>query len=150
MDLTQIVAASAAALAVGVPGAAAQDLGIPGAAADDQYYVKVKPNLAVKVAPKRDRFAPFRYTASRKLGLNGAPREAGCQGNVFLRVRRGARTVTKGTTRIDSECMFTKKLIVKARKVRPLTRGTLKVSARFGGNAVLQPDAAPVRKVQFG
>jgi hypothetical protein len=141
MNPTNIVAATAAALATAVPGAAAQD---------DSYYVKVKPNLGLKVTPKNDPFAPFRYTAKGKLGLNGAPVAQGCRGRVSLRVRRGARTVTRATTRLAPDCTYSRTLKVRQSKLNGLDRGTLKVSARFSGNKVLQPDSAVNKKVTFG
>jgi hypothetical protein len=135
------LAAATAALATVVPGAAAQD---------DSYYVKVKPNLGLKVTPKKDSRAPFKYTASGKLGLNGAPKKLGCKGTVALRIRRGAKTVAKGTTKVTPACVYKKQLKVKKSKLKGLKSGTLKVSARFGGNKVLQPDSAPNKKVTFG
>ena len=141
MNPTHILAASAAALGILVPGAAAQD---------SSYYAKIKPNLGLKVTPKRDRFAPFKYKAAGKLGLNGASGVA-CSGKVSLRVRKGARTVARGTTKIDATtCTYERKLKVKTAKLRGVKHGTLKVSARFGGNKVLQPDSASNRKVKFG
>jgi hypothetical protein len=141
MNASHVLAAATAALATVVPGAAAQD---------DSYYVKVKPNLGLKVKPKRDRIAPFKYVATGKLGLNGAPKKQGCKGTVSLRVRRGARTVAKGTTRITPGCTYSKKLKVRKSKLNGLKSGTLKFSARFGGNTVLQPDSAPNKNVRFG
>ena len=149
MSSLNILAASAAAVATLVPVAGAPVP--PVAEAQDQaYYVKVKPNLGLRVAPRNDPVAPYRYTAKGILDPNGAPAEASCEGTVRLRVRRGARTVARGATRITPQCDYTEKLVVTRSKVRGLRRGTLKVSARFGGNTVLQPDSAPNKKATFG
>lgn len=150
MSPLNILAASAAAAATLVPVAGAQ-VAVPVAEAQDEsYYVKVKPNLGLRVTPKRDAVAPYRYTAKGILDPNGAPAEASCEGTVRLRVRRGARTVARGTTRITPLCDYTETFRVSRRKLGGLRRGTLKVSARFGGNTVLQPDSAPNKKVKFG
>ena len=141
MDPTAILAAAAAALGPGAPASAAQD---------DTYYVKVKPALSLVARPKVDRFAPFRYTTSGRLTLNGAPASQGCRGSVMLRVLKGSRTVVKGRTRIQPDCTYRKPLTVRTGKLRGETSGTLRISARFGGNDVLQPDQAPNRKVRFG
>ena len=68
----------------------------------------------------------------------------GCRGRVALELRRGRRTVARGSARLrmaGTRCRYARTLRVPARH----RRGRLTVRARFGGNATLLPLRAALR-----
>lgn len=115
------------------------------APAQDYYYpIKVTPKLSLKVAPKRDASKPFKFTASGKLNRKSAAASA-CRGKVTVTAKKGSKKVTKRVS-VKSNCTYKAKFTAKVGKAK---RGTVKVSARFGGNAALR-SAKAVILVSFG
>jgi hypothetical protein len=121
----------------------------PGAGQDVTFTtLKAKPKLSIKARPKRDRRAPFRYTVSGKLTLPSGVSTAACTGTVTIRIKSGSRTVKSGTAKVSSSCTYRKSLSVSASKLRK-SRGTLRITGSFGGNAVLST-ASKSTSVKFG
>lgn len=127
---------------------------IPVLPEQDPYYppVNIKPDLSLKVAPKQDRFTPYRFTLSGVLQPNGVDPATACTGRVMFRVRKSNPTVAKGRTNLRPDCTWARTVTLNLRRLsdRAQRGGTVRVTARFGGNEVLQPDASPQRKATYG
>ena len=99
--------------------------------------VRVLPSLSLKVTPKRDRRAPYRFTAK---GEVSAPSVVGaCAGRVTVRIKRGKRTLSSRTVDVRSDCTYRARFKLSTRAAR---RTRLKVKAAFKGNDVLLPVSA--------
>ena len=127
---------------------------VPGLPQQDPYSptVNIKPDLTLKVTPKSDRFKPFDFTLSGLLQTNGVDPAVGCQGRIMVRIRKSNPTVAKGRTELQPDCTWTTVLTLNTRRLSEKAQvgGTVRVTARFGGNEFLQPDAAPQRKAEYG
>ena len=123
---------------------------VANAGAQSPYYTtKIDPSLTVKAKPKRDRKAPFKYTVSGTLKLNGAE-ESACEGRVRVRLTRGSKTVVKKNTTVKSNCKYSRKVTAKKSLLRKAPRsGKLKVTARFFGNGVLNQALAGPKTVRY-
>jgi hypothetical protein len=116
---------------------------VAGAGAQDSYYVaKVKPKLTLKVKPKRDKSAPFKFAASGKLNRKGVSKSKGCKGKVTITLRKGKATAS-AKAKVKGNCTYSKRFTVK----KP---GKYKVSAKFGGNARLKKASAKPVTVRAG
>jgi len=112
---------------------------------------RVRPrSVVVTVTPGRDRRAPYRFVTRGRLSLpSGLSPATSCQGGrVSVQIKRGTRTLSTRRVNLRSNCTFSTS--VSFARARRLARGTLKVTARFLGNAVLLPRAAPSRTVRAG
>jgi streptogramin lyase len=122
--------------------------------------------LTLTAKPRRDRRAPYAYSAQGTVVLPpGVSAKSGCRGEVVLWLRRGRRTIAAAPGPIASDCSFTGRVRVSARRAldrvqparhgkrarhrRRAPRGTLTLVARFPGNAALLHRTARMT-VRFG
>lgn len=100
---------------------------------------KLRTTLTLSATPRRDLRLPFRYTFRGRLGLPaGTNRAAVCGGKVTLRLRKGLRTVARGSVRLSKSCSYQKRVSIFNTKLIGRKRGTLTVTAAFGGTAALK------------
>jgi hypothetical protein len=106
---------------------------------------RFKPVLSLGVDPARDRHGPYRFSArGRVVRPATVHRRAGCSGRVTLTVKDGRRTVATRRLRLSKRCTYGADL----RFARAY--GALRVSARFGGNAVFLAGGSPTRTIRTG
>jgi alpha-tubulin suppressor-like RCC1 family protein len=105
---------------------------------------KVRPALSLRVKPKRDLGAPFRFTAKGKLsGFLADP--ATCAGKVVVKAKKGGKTVVKrpplklGT----GGCTY-------AASVKVSGAGKWKLTASFAGNGSLRSRSSAARTFSAG
>jgi Ca2+-binding RTX toxin-like protein len=101
-------------------------------------------SLSLTLSPSRDRKAPYRFFASGKLTLPApVSRTQGCgDGQVTITIKAGKKTV--GTRRIPISRVCEYKLRISFPH-RPASTSTLRFTARFSGNDVLQAASSPSR-----
>lgn len=110
---------------------------------------KLKTKLTLKAKPKRDKTLPFKYTFSGTVKIpSGVSKAAVCGGKVKLTLKKGSKTVAKGTATVSTSCKYKKKITIKSTARTGKKKGTLKVSARYGGNAFLKSSKKST-KVKF-
>ncbi len=96
--------------------------------------------FTARVSPRRDRRAPYRFTAAGRITAPEGVRAAdACSGVVRVRTGKGAAR----RVRVRRDCSWRVGL-------RPRRRGAVRVSARFAGNGVLLPSKPRVRRVRAG
>ncbi len=99
---------------------------------------KHRTSLTLRAKPRRDRRPPFRFTFSGRVRIPGGVSAAAvCGGRVRLVLKRGRRTVARGTARVSRRCTYRKRITFRASKRTGRKRARLRVTARFGGNASL-------------
>jgi len=99
---------------------------------------KHRTSLTLKAKPRRDRRPPFRFTFSGRVRIPGGVSAASvCGGRVRLVLRKGRRTVARGTARVSKRCTYKKRITIKSTRRTGRRRARLRVTARFGGNAFL-------------
>ena len=103
------------------------------------------PALSLSVTPRRDRRASLRLRARGRLTLPaGMAKAAGCAaGRVTLRVTAGSRKVTTRTAELARDCTFAASATFGRARLRGAT--SVRLRARFAGNAALRPAASRVR-----
>jgi hypothetical protein len=98
--------------------------------------------LRVKVTPKRDRRAPYRFRTSGRLlppaGLTAA--QACGRGTISVQVKRGHRTISARRARLGKRCRFASR--VRFSHARRLGSGRLRFIVRFSGNRLVSPGAS--------
>jgi hypothetical protein len=98
-------------------------------------------SLSAKTSPKRDASAPFKFTTSGKLKLPSAVGSTlGCKGTVTVTFKAGTKTVSARRASLTKSCSYKSSVTFKLPK--RLNPKSLKVTARFGGNAVAKPKSA--------
>jgi Ca2+-binding RTX toxin-like protein len=99
-------------------------------------------SLSLKLSPSRDRKAPYRFNASGKLTLpTPVSRTQGCgDGQITITVKAGKKTVATRRTSISRVCEYKLRITFPHRPA-----STLRFTARFSGNDVMQAKAAPSR-----
>jgi alpha-tubulin suppressor-like RCC1 family protein len=105
---------------------------------------KIAPTLSSKLAPARDRTAPYNAKVSGVLA--GFPVDgATCSGTVLVTAKKDGKAVTKRTklVRAGKRCAYSATLRVSG-------AGIWKVTARFAGNGSLAARAAPARSFRAG
>ena len=102
-------------------------------------------SLSASVTPSRDLRAPFSFrTTGRLTRPSGITQAAGCNGRVSIQVKRGNTTISTRRVTLSSTCTFSSRVSFSSRsRFGSATR--LKFTARFLGNALILPDAAPSR-----
>ena len=101
-------------------------------------------SLSLRATPRSDDDAPYKFTASGRLGLpQGLARAEGCSGRVRVTFKRGRRTAGTKTVRLSRNCSYRG-----AKAIRG--QGRLRVSARFLGNGVMGPRSSAARSVSAG
>ncbi|HEX2084623.1 MAG TPA: alpha/beta fold hydrolase [Solirubrobacteraceae bacterium] len=119
----------------------------PPAASAASPIVRVPPALAVRVVPRRDRRAPFRF-ATR--GRVVPPRGVACGGGVVaVQVKQRGQTISTRRVRVRPDCSFAASVTFARAGAASVHRGPLAFHARFGGDDVLTP-AAAVRRGRAG
>jgi hypothetical protein len=104
-------------------------------------------SLSLKLAPSRDRTAPYRFLATGKLTLpDPVSRSEGCAGaQVSLTAKAGSKAISTRHATLSRQCEY------KLRLTFAHKRGSkLRISARFAGNAVMKPKSAATRTVRTG
>ncbi len=107
--------------------------------------------LGARVRPRRDRRPPFRYVVTGRLRLppEVSPAE-GCRGRVAIQLRRGRRLIASRRARVTSTCRYRRAVGVRSTRRLRARKGRLRVTAVFGGNAMLTSRRAARRIVRFG
>ncbi len=113
---------------------------------------KARPrSLTVRVRPRRDRKLPFRYVISGRLRLpTGVSAALGCRGRVAIQVKRGKRKITARQAKVSRSCRYRKAISIKSTRRLRASKGRLKVTTSFRGNAVLSSRRGATRFVRFG
>ncbi|HEY3020075.1 MAG TPA: calcium-binding protein, partial [Solirubrobacteraceae bacterium] len=112
---------------------------------------RVRPtSLSVRVAPGRDRSAPFRFVVTGVVGLPpGTSRTAACQsGRVSVQVKVGTKTISTRRAAVDFTCHY--RLTLSFANARRLGRGRLKIVVRFLGTTRLTALGPSSRFVRAG
>lgn len=110
---------------------------------------KLKTTLTLKAKPKRDKKLPFKYTFSGTVKIPaGVPKASVCGGKVKLTLKKGSKTVGKGTATVSKKCTYKKKITIKSTKKTGKKKGKISVTAKYGGNAVLK-SSKKTTKVTF-
>ncbi len=105
---------------------------------------KHRTSLTLRAKPRRDRRPPFRFTLSGRVRIPGGVSAAAvCGGRVRLVLRKGRRTVARGTARVTRRCTYRKRITIRGTRRTGRERARLRVTARYGGNASLS--SAPRR-----
>ena len=105
---------------------------------------KHRTSLTLRAQPRRDRRPPFRFTFSGRVRIPGGVSAASvCGGRVRLVLKKGRRTVARGTARVSRRCTYRKRITIRGTRRTGRRRARLRVTARFGGNAFLS--SAPRR-----
>ncbi len=96
--------------------------------------------FTARVAPRRDRRAPYRFTVSGRVLRPAGIGAAACKrGRVSVQTKVGARTVSTRRVTLRSDCSY--RVSVTFHDRRRLGRGRLTLSVRFLGNARFKPAA---------
>jgi hypothetical protein len=108
-------------------------------------------SLSAAAKPRRDRKLPFRYRLSGRLRLPaGVQASEACSGSVSIQLHRGRRRVTSTRAALSRSCSYRKTIAFRnTRRIRA-SKGRLKVSVSFRGNAVLASRRARSLFVGFG
>jgi hypothetical protein len=103
---------------------------------------RLKPRLRLRVSPRRDRRAPYRFRISGRVVLpRGVTRKQACgSGTVSLKARSDGRTVARKGMRLNSKCAFGSRIRILRRRLDDDKR--LVFVARFSGNRALVAAAA--------
>jgi DNA-binding beta-propeller fold protein YncE len=124
------------------PAASATPPSPAGAAATVTRSRRSPLSLRLRVSPRRDRRAPYRFTVTGRLARpSGVSAADGCRGRVSVHVGRRERV-----TGLRRRCT----LRVTVRLPRSTRRGRLRVRATFTGNAALAPRSARSVMVRAG
>ena len=100
--------------------------------------------LALQVAPKRDRSAPYRFAVSGSLQLPGSvSKSAGCSGKVTVEAKVKNKRVARKTASVTSACRYSAAITIPR-------KGTASISASFAGNARIAAITARAVKVRAG
>jgi hypothetical protein len=103
--------------------------------------------FTLKLAPSRDKTAPYRFTASGTLTLPApvAPTQGCLGGQVTITAKAAGKTIVTRHVSVSRHCEYQLKLSFAHR------RGSqLRIGARFGGNDVMSAKAAPTRIAKTG
>ncbi|MGH8571155.1 MAG: hypothetical protein ACREX8_01080 [Gammaproteobacteria bacterium] len=101
-------------------------------------FPALKTTLTLRPAPRRDKRLPFRYRFSGRVRIPaGMNKAAVCRGKVKLYLRKGTKTVTKGTARLSRSCAYKRNFKIANTRRTGKRHGKLKVTGAFGGNARL-------------
>jgi hypothetical protein len=100
---------------------------------------RVKPkSISLKLSPKRDRTAPFAFTATGKITLPAGANKAQCAGaKVSIQSKVVRKTVSTRRGNVTKKCTF--KIKVSFKKKARLGKGAVKVTPRYLGNAAIAP-----------
>jgi hypothetical protein len=105
------------------------------------------PKLTLKLAPSRDATAPYRFIATGKLSIPApvAPTQGCSGGQVTITAKAAGKTIALRHVTLSRHCEYQLRLTFAHR------RGSqLRIGARFDGNAVMKPQAAPSRIARTG
>jgi ELWxxDGT repeat protein len=103
------------------------------------------PALTLTIARKADAALPFRYAGHGALSASGS-----CAGTVTLSLTRGTRMVGRTTVRLSHDCTYQATASKTTMKDLARKGGSLKLVARFNGNASVTPMRSPAATVRYG
>lgn len=110
---------------------------------------KFSPRLSARTTPRRDRKRPYRYASSGSVVLPaGVDPEQACDGGTVQVQFKAGKLKVPMSAPVRPDCTFRTSIAFPSR--RPLGKGRLVVSARFGGNDVLRPARAKSQRVRAG
>ena len=154
--LTAALSLSLAAALLAPSGASAQQ---------PIYPAKVAPvSLSSSVTPKRDRSRPYKFVTRGTLRLPAVlpficppgitviqycvppPKPLVCVGSVTVKFKKGLATRSTRIVSLRSNCTYSSNVTFRNRS----TRGTLRVTVRFNGNAFLTARSATTKTVRAG
>lgn len=99
---------------------------------------KLRTSLTLKARPRRDRRPPFRFSFSGRVRIpSGVSSASVCGGRVRLVVKKGRRTLARGSARVSRRCTYKKRITIRSTRRTGRRKARLRVSASFGGNASL-------------
>lgn len=100
---------------------------------------KLQTSLTLKARPRRDRRLPFKFTFSGRVRVpSGVSMPSFCGGRVRLLVKKGRRTVARGSVRVSKRCTYKRRITIRSARRTGRRKARLRVIARFGGNASLR------------
>lgn len=107
--------------------------------------------LTIRVTPKRDRHAPFRFrTSGRLLLFTGSRAATACgAGRVSVQVKAGRRTISTRRARLRADCTFRSTVTFRIRR-RLGRSGALRFTARFDGNDAVRAVRSRTRAARAG
>lgn len=107
--------------------------------------------LSLTASRSAGRRLPLRIVVSGKLKpATGVTTKAACSGTVTIAARRGAVTIARVRVKLRSDCSYRATLTKNTMKHLTARGGTLKVTARFSGNAALLPARSATRTSSYG
>jgi hypothetical protein len=111
---------------------------VPGASAR-----RPRGRLRVRVTPRRDPRAPFRYRTIGRLVLPpGVSAAQGCRGSVTVQVKKRRRTISARRAKLRRTCRFASHVTFHR------ARGRLRFIVRFSGNGSVAPGSARTVRVR--
>jgi hypothetical protein len=100
--------------------------------------------LTLKATPRRDRRAPYKFTATGTVQLpSSVAKASGCSGRVTVEAKVKTKRVARKTATVTSACTY-KTTFTSTRK------GTVSITAAFAGNASVSGVSAKAVKVKAG
>jgi Ca2+-binding RTX toxin-like protein len=105
--------------------------------------------LSLRVSPRNDKRAPFRFTSSGRLSLPSTVTPAvGCaNGVVSVQIKAGKKTISTRRASLKRNCTYRVSVTFRDRQ-RFTSNGRLKFTARFGGNSILLRSSQQVANVK--
>jgi hypothetical protein len=108
-------------------------------------------SLTVLVRPRRDRRLPFRYVIRGRLRLPTSVSAAeGCSGRVTIQIQRGKRKLATRRPKLSRSCRYRKVISFRSTRRLRASKGRLRVTTAFRGNALLSSKRGAPRSVRFG
>jgi hypothetical protein len=103
--------------------------------------------LSARFTPRRDRAAPYSFTASGRVSLPaGVSAAQGCDGTVAVVIARGRAALASRVLPVRGDCTYRGRLPLSSRAAV----GALTGRVRFGGNGVLRPMSARSASLRAG
>lgn len=110
---------------------------------------KKRPKLSLRVKPRHDKAAPYRYRARGKLRRGDVRKSARCRGKVRVRITRGNKLIAKKTVRVKRNCAYRARLTA-GQKLSRAGSGRMRMRARFMGNSRLLKKKSNVVRIKYG
>jgi Ca2+-binding RTX toxin-like protein len=103
--------------------------------------------VSAKTSPTKDSRAPFTFKTTGKLTLpSGVTKTTGCKGTVTVTFKAGSKTISSRKATLTKSCSYSSKVTFSLpARLHPKT---LKITVRYGGNAVLTAKSAKAYSVR--
>jgi Ca2+-binding RTX toxin-like protein len=103
--------------------------------------------VSAKTSPTKDSRAPFTFKTTGKLTLpSGVTKTTGCKGTVTVTFKAGSKTISSRKATLTKSCSYSSKVTFSLpARLHPKT---LKITVRYGGNAVLTAKSAKAYTVK--